>query len=75
MRRATITLNITAAFSAGEDRHPQVIMRELAHRKEFTISSWTERLGQIPQKMEFEVDLTTKEMPTLPAYCEARPRR
>jgi len=75
MRRAIIVLNITAAMRHGEDRHPQVIMRLLAHQHEFTISSWTDRLGQIPQKVEFEVDLANNYLPTLPGYCDARFRR
>lgn len=62
--QARVLLSSQSQFMAGEERHPQIIFKELAEKLEFKI------LASVPQTMfdcwEFWIEF--KEYPELPDY-------
>lgn len=75
-RRATIVMNVTEATLQGEQRHYGVVMRMLGHQLGFLVTSQnSDGLWNVPQKVEFDVELDGATIPKLPTYCSARFRR
>lgn len=72
-RRATIILDLIAAYAAGEDRHPRVVMMEMAHRCEFRLTDASAQV--LAQTWTFEVETDMDQLPSFPPWIHARRHR
>ena len=73
MKRATVTINRDLAFHSGEDRHPQVVVREFCHRHDVRVTNavYASRDGT----WTFEVETDARDLPLFPDHIIARPHK
>jgi hypothetical protein len=75
LRRATIEFDHHLALVGihADGRHPQVVLREFAHRNGMTVIDAT--YHSIPGVWVFEVETDAKELPAFPIFMVARQHR